>query len=320
MSNNVVIIVADEVPVGTLLAVAKRAGTDVKAVVAGSRALADTVAAGGVASVAWTDVPEATPAEAFAGTVAEAVKALEPGVVLAPNAAASRVLAGAVAAQLDAAVASSVSSIAFEGDVKVVDRLVAEQRAVETLETTAPVVALVADGSDDVEATAAAPVEAVAGGAVAALTITATHAGEEGGASLASANRVLGVGRGLTSKDQLALAEALAAALDAEIACSLSLCDDYRWFEHSRVVGTSTQRIAPAPAYDRRARCQDHRRDQQRSRGAHFPRLRLRHRRRLEQGGSCAHGGAFLNQGSTASRPGVPTHKKREGEEHGVRY
>ena len=218
MSNNVVIIVADEVPVGTLLAVAKRAGTDVKAVVAGSRALADTVAAGGVASVAWIDVPEATPAEAFAGTVAEAVKALEPGVVLAPNAAASRVLTGAVAAELDAAVASSVSNVAFEGDVKVVDRLVAEQRAVETIETTAPVVALVADGSDDVEATAAAPVEAVAEGAVA---------------------------RGLTGKDQLALAEALAEALGAEIACSLSLCDDYRWFEHGRVVGTSTQRIAP---------------------------------------------------------------------------
>ena len=95
MSNNVVIIVADEVPVGTLLAVAKRAGTDVKAVVAGSRALADTVATGGVASVAWIDVPEAMPVEAFVGTVAEEVKALEPGVVLAPNAAASRVLAGA---------------------------------------------------------------------------------------------------------------------------------------------------------------------------------------------------------------------------------
>ena len=255
MSNNVVIIVADEVPVGTLLAVAKRAGTDVKAVVAGSRALADTVATGGVASVAWIDVPEATPVEAFAATAAEAVKALEPGVVLAPNAAASRVLAGAVAAELDAAVASSVSNVAFEGDVKVVDRLVAEQRAVEMLETTAPVVALVADGSDDVEAAAAAPVEVVAEGAVAPLAITATHAGEEGerltalgtyvSKSDASANRVVGVGRGLTSKDQLALAEALASALDAEIACSLSLCDDYRWFEHGRVVGTSTQRIAP---------------------------------------------------------------------------
>ena len=89
------------------------------------------------------------------------------------------------------------------------------------------------------------PVAAVAEGAVAPLTITATHAGEEGGASLASANRVVGVGRGLTGKDQLALAEALAEALGAEIACSLSLCDDYRWFEHGRVVGTSTQRIAP---------------------------------------------------------------------------
>ena len=37
----------------------------------------------------------------------------------------------------------------------------------------------------------------------------------------------------------------MAEALGAEIACSLSLCDDYRWFEHGRVVGTSTQRIAP---------------------------------------------------------------------------
>ena len=173
--------------------------------------------------------------------------------------------------------------------MKVVERLVAEQRAVETLETAAPVVALVADGSDDVEVGVAAPVEAVAEGAVAPLTITATHAGEEGGASLASANRVVGVGRGLTSKDQLALAEALAGALDAEIACSLSLCDDYRWFEHGRVWALLPS-VSPralcvggyfgsAPAYDRRARCQDHRRDQQRSRGAHFPRLRLRHRR-----------------------------------------
>lgn len=245
MSNNVVIIVADDVPVGTVVAVAKRADSQVRAVVAGSRELAESVAGAGVASVCWVPQPEGVPTEALASVVAQKVQQLAPAVTLAPNAAASRVLAGAVAAALDAAVASSVVAVNFEDGKTVVERLVAEQRAVETLETTAPVVALVSDGAEDVEESAPAPIEEVAAAVLAPMTVAAIHEGESGGADLANAQRVVGVGRGLTSKDQLALAEALAGALDAEIACSLSLCDDYRWFEHARVVGTSTQRIAP---------------------------------------------------------------------------
>ncbi len=240
MSNNVVIIVADDVPVGTVVAVAKRADSQVRAVVAGSRELAESVAGAGVASVCWVPQPEGVPTEALAGVVAQKVQQLAPAVTLA-----SRVLAGAVAAALDAAVASSVVAVNFEDGKTVVERLVAEQRAVETLETTAPVVALVSDGAEDVEESAPAPIEEVAAAVLAPMTVAGIHEGESGGADLANAQRVVGVGRGLTSKDQLALAEALAGALDAEIACSLSLCDDYRWFEHARVVGTSTQRIAP---------------------------------------------------------------------------
>lgn len=68
---------------------------------------------------------------------------------------------------------------------------------------------------------------------------------DSGGTGLSEAERVVGVGRGFLEKDRLVIAEELCDALGAEMACSLSLCDDYRWFEHNRVVGTSTQRISP---------------------------------------------------------------------------
>ena len=131
MSNNVVIIVADDVPVGTVVAVAKRADSQVRAVVAGSRELAESVAGAGVASVCWVPQPEGVPTEALASVVAQKVQQLAPAVTLAPNAAASRVLAGAVAAALDAAVASSVVAVNFEDGKTVVERLVAEDASIK---------------------------------------------------------------------------------------------------------------------------------------------------------------------------------------------
>ena len=76
MSNNVVIIVADDVPVGTVVAVAKRADSQVRAVVAGSRELAESVAGAGVASVCWVPQPEGVPTEALASVVAQLLACL----------------------------------------------------------------------------------------------------------------------------------------------------------------------------------------------------------------------------------------------------
>lgn len=246
MNNEAVIIVADDSSLGTLMSVAASPGCLIHAVAIGNRERAESVARAGVESVRWIPTDESTPVEAFALPIAKLVADNEPRLVLAPNSAASRSVLGAVAAQINAAVTSSVSSISFEGDRTMVTRSVAERRAVEVAETEKPVVALVLDGSDDYsQADREAPITEITDVSPFALKVVATHEETGGGTNLADAERVVGAGRGIASKDELAQVEELATALNAEVCCSLSLCDDYRWFEHSRVVGTSTQRISP---------------------------------------------------------------------------
>ncbi|NLI91441.1 MAG: electron transfer flavoprotein subunit alpha/FixB family protein [Peptococcaceae bacterium] len=200
MSNDSWIIIADDVPAGSLSAMARSLDGRVTAVVAGSRERAEAVAVSGVDALVWYAADDVTPAEAWAAVVAEAAAQAKPRVVLAANAPAARVLVGAIAARLGAAITSSVT----------------------------------------VEMTAAANVEPGD-----SLKVVATHVDTGGGANLASADRVVGVGLGIGAKDNLALVKELAVAFRAELACSLPLCDDYRWFEHSRVVGPSTQRTSP---------------------------------------------------------------------------
>ncbi|HLM96410.1 MAG TPA: electron transfer flavoprotein subunit alpha/FixB family protein, partial [Acidimicrobiales bacterium] len=53
------------------------------------------------------------------------------------------------------------------------------------------------------------------------------------------------VGRGLRAKADLALVECLAAALGAEIGCSMPIADDFGWAAKDRYIGRSGQHISP---------------------------------------------------------------------------
>lgn len=246
MNNEVLILVADDAALGTLLTVAETSGERVNAWVVGPRERAEAVASAGVSQVKWLATEQDVPAEARAAEIAELVAADQPQIVLSVNSAAARALSGAIAARLDAAVASAITSVGFEKNATKLTRLIAEQRAVETIEAQKPVVGFVPDGADELPATAeVAPIEEITSSQEPAFRVVATHQEAGGGTNLADAERVVGAGRGIVSKEELAVVQAFADALNAELACSLSLCDDYRWFEHSRVVGTSTQRISP---------------------------------------------------------------------------
>ena len=61
---------------------------------------------------------------------------------------------------------------------------------------------------------------------------------------LSQAARIVAVGRGIKSKEQLPVAEALAAALGAELAASRPICDS-GWLPMERQVGSSGQTVAP---------------------------------------------------------------------------
>lgn len=249
MNSNVYVIVADDnVQASSLIRKAQDFGGEVHAVVVGSQGRAEVVTSWAMAEVLWVPVEDGMCAESYAPGVADAIAQGEPRVVLAPEGPASRMIAGLAAAKLGAAVVSGMVKGSLADGTVELECQIAEGHAWEKLtmqEQDGAVVALVADGGDDaIAGDAPVPVRETSLEAE-GMHVVATHAAQGGGASLPEAERVVGVGRGLLEKDQLTMAENLCEALGAEMCCSLSLCDDYHWFEHERVVGTSTQRISP---------------------------------------------------------------------------
>ena len=61
---------------------------------------------------------------------------------------------------------------------------------------------------------------------------------------LGQAERIVAVGRGIKSKDNIPLAEKLAKAMDAEVAASRPICDN-GWLPMERQIGSSGQTVAP---------------------------------------------------------------------------
>jgi electron transfer flavoprotein alpha subunit len=97
------------------------------------------------------------------------------------------------------------------------------------------------------------PADTTRSGAVATLAsaagqvkVTARRPKEAGHVNLNDATRVVGVGRAFADKSELALADALAAALNAEVACSRPIAEFFKWMPEEAYLGISGQVIKPA--------------------------------------------------------------------------
>jgi electron transfer flavoprotein alpha subunit len=240
------IIATDTTRLGGILDAARQLGGPVTAAVVGPRSLADAVAAAGPDRLLWYACREDAPAEAYAPQIAEAVKTAAPRVVLSSTAPAGRVLLGAAAAKLGAGIVSAVQALAMEGDNVRVSRAAAEGKVVETLDA-AGAVACIFDGEDVApEAVQSATIEEVpAADPDGSLRVVETTPDSGGSTGLRTAARVVSVGLGVRAKGDLALIQDLADALGAEIACSLPVCDDMRWYGPEHVIGRSHNQIAP---------------------------------------------------------------------------
>ena len=236
MSMSAWIVVGDQREVGNLVTVARSLGGPVGAVVAGPRSVAEIVARSGVDKVVWCNAPD--------DAVAEVVAADPPRVVLAGRNPGERVLLGAVAARLKTAVLTGARSVAFDGDDVVVVNAVFGDIAEETVAVTGPVALLLDGGSVPSADGASTPIEEVSAPPLGLKVIeTRTHGFDE--ADLSAAHRVIGVGRGLKAREDLALIEELASAADAEIACSRPVAEGLNWMGKDRYIGSSGARIAP---------------------------------------------------------------------------
>jgi electron transfer flavoprotein alpha subunit len=244
VSVNAWIVVGDQPTVGNLITVARSLGGPVGAVVAGPRPVADTVAASGVDKVVWCSAPDGVPAEANAPAVADAVASDPPRVVLSGRNPGERVLLGAAAARLRAAVLTGARSVSIDGEKTIVVNGVYGDIAEETVAVSGPVALLLDGGPVPSAGDGSAPIEEVTGTPLGLKVIeTRTHGFEQ--VDLTSARRVIGVGRGLKAKEDLAMIEELAHAIQAEIACSRPVAEGLNWMGKDRYIGSSGARISP---------------------------------------------------------------------------
>ncbi len=245
MTVNTWIVVAGDPAIGNLIETARALGGQVTAAVVGPRAVADTIAAGGVDQVVWLGELGQAPVEAFASAVADVVGAAD-GAVLGASRPGERVLLGAVAARLQAAVLTEASSVSAGDDGLVVTRTVFGGIAEETVVVAGPVV-LVLDGGPVPAAggaSSAAPLTEVAAIPL-GITVVETNASGLEEVDLGAAARVVGIGRGLKAQGDLAMIEALARASTAEVGCSRPVAEGLNWLGKDRYIGVSGQHISP---------------------------------------------------------------------------
>ena len=244
MSVNAWIVVGDQPAIGNLVTVARSLGGSVGAVVAGPRSVAETVAASGVDKVVWCGGPDDVPAEANAPAVAETVAADPPRVVLGGRNPGERVLLGAAAARLKAAVLTGARTVSIDGDDVIVVNAVFGDIAEETVAVSGPVALLLDGGSVPPPGDTTAPIEEVTATPL-GLKVIETRTSGFDEVDLNEAHRVIGVGRGLKAQEDLALIEALAAAIGAEVACSRPVAEGLNWMGKDRYIGSSGAHIAP---------------------------------------------------------------------------
>jgi electron transfer flavoprotein alpha subunit len=65
------------------------------------------------------------------------------------------------------------------------------------------------------------------------------------GADIASASRVVGVGRGIVQPEDLKMIRDLAHAIGAEIGCTRSIAEEYHWLPNESYIGISGRTIKP---------------------------------------------------------------------------
>lgn len=191
----------------------------------------------GIDRVIHIPAADNVPAEAYAGAVAGLLSEAGGDVILAANRPAERSFAGAAAASLGLPVIVGATSVNATGaEVAryggLTNESVSFTGAVLVLEGGAPAEA----GGPEAENHEATPMGA---------TVVSVQPATSGSANLAAARRIVACGRGFKAEEDLGLAQSLADALGAEMACSRPLAEGTAWMSKDRYIGVSGMHVSP---------------------------------------------------------------------------
>jgi electron transfer flavoprotein alpha subunit len=220
----------------------------------GIEALAQTLAEADVAEVLTVDAAAlaAYTPEAYTAVLASIVSNRAPALVLLPHTYRTRDFAPRLAARLRKPLISDVVAIDGTGAEATFSRPMFQGKLVAQVRPsgTPPVLVSVQAGAFRVDAVrrgGAARIERVPAEIDAASVRQRPEAPFQEArqaVDLSQAERIVSVGRGIKSQDNLTLVEALAQALGAEVAASRPICDN-GWLPMERQIGSSGQTVAP---------------------------------------------------------------------------
>lgn len=235
------------------LATAARAlaqGAPVRAVLAGSGVTAAAAELRGVDGVLVLDDPrlEAYSPDGYARALGALVAERGPEVVLAAATARGRDLAPRIAAHVDGAVASDVTSVMRDGDAIVAVRPIYAGKALARVRVAGrpAVITLRPNSVPAATEVGAPPVEAVPlGDYAAAAVVTSVERSASARPDVAEADIIVSGGRGMGGPEHFALVEELADALGAAVGASRAVVDA-GWRPHGDQVGQTGKTVAPS--------------------------------------------------------------------------
>jgi len=156
-------------------------------------------------------------------------------------------IAAYVATKLNAGMSTDAKSVKLEGGKLLATRLLYAGLALCDEELSLPAVVTIPPRTFLAPNTAAqqGAVETVKAAADGRVAISDVTQADVSAVDIAAATKLVSVGRGFQKKEDLKLAEDLAAALNGEVACSRPVAEEEHWLPVARYVGISGHMVKP---------------------------------------------------------------------------
>lgn len=188
--------------------------------------------------------------EDYADTLVQAIKGQGKGLILLPNSRRGKLLAARLGARLGAAVVNDASAVALAESGLVAKHMVYGGLAFSDETLTSPFCVLTVSSGTFEETKPDGALPGIAQPLAwiepeKAVIRSGTQKKESHSVDLDKARLVVSVGRGIGSKDNIALAQTLCEAIGAELACSRPVAENEKWMEHERYVGISNLMLKP---------------------------------------------------------------------------
>lgn len=248
--KNVWIITDDQNTVGELCGAGRQLGEQVSVVLFGDHLQAQEAIVLGADQVFLFGLPgDSGMIDAYSQPIAQLIRAEKADLVLVYASICGKLMAGRIASQLGTSALSNVSEISVDDGI-VVKRMAYGGAAIQTEKAlSATVVVTVGTGVFE-----AMPEDTSRQGKVIEVNPNIDHTGirvletrpKQGEfVNLSAAKRVVGIGRGFASQEDLQMAEELAALVGAEMACSRPIAEGEKWMSKERYIGVSGVVLKP---------------------------------------------------------------------------